>query len=255
MPQASNLLDCDRVAHRFFTRDGGVSSGVYASLNCGSGSDDDPEDVTKNQRRAVQMLAGKDMPLCRCWQIHSADVAVVDEPWAADAPPKADAMVTNKPDIVLGILTADCAPVLFADERGGVIGAAHAGWKGAVGGVLGNTIAAMEALGAEKKCITAAVGPCIAQASYQVGEEFYQQFVEANTLYGTFFKTSDEDAYYQFDLAGFVKHLLMQSGLQNVSALDMDTYSDEAQFFSYRRKTHRNEADYGRQLSAIMLKP
>ncbi|MCI5049498.1 MAG: peptidoglycan editing factor PgeF [Rickettsiales bacterium] len=246
----SNLLTSDSGAHGFFTRAGGVSEGIYASLNCGSGSDDNPEHVKENQQRIVSALGGE--ALCRCYQVHSAVVETVEAPW--DALPKADAMVTNKPNIVLGILTADCAPVLFADHKAGVVGAAHAGWKGAIGGVLENTITAMEALGAKRESIAAAIGPCIAQGSYEVGAEFYAQFVEQSSLYGTFFKESEKADHFLFDLEGFVGHRLAQSGLQNVDALGIDTYSDEQRFFSYRRKTHRDEPDYGRQLSAIMLK-
>jgi len=252
---AHNLEAESAIAHGFFTREGGVSEGVYASLNCGLGSNDQRAAVLENMRRVAETLDHRDTPICRLYQIHSADVVTVTEPWDNQTPPEADAMVTDRAGVILGVLTADCAPVLFADVRAGVIGAAHAGWKGAIAGVLENTVAAMEALGAERSRIVAAVGPCIAQASYEVGEDFYGQFAERSALYGTFFQAADAEGRYRFDLAGFVRHRLAQSGLQKIEVLGMDTYSDERRFFSFRRKTHRDEADYGRQLSAIMLRP
>ena len=230
-----------------------MSEGIYAGLNCGPGSNDNPEHVQENLRRAKQRLAGKEVALCRCSQIHSADVITVDEPWPAHQPPKADALVINKPNVMIGVLTADCGPILFADPQAGVVGAAHAGWKGAIGGVLENTIAAMEAIGASKSRIQAAVGPCISQQSYEVSQAFYDQFVAQQAVYGTFFRESPKPDHYQFDLPGFIRHRLLQSGLHNVEVLAKDTYSDEAQFFSFRRTTHRGEPDYGRQLSAIMI--
>lgn len=251
---APNLLAHRNIAHGFFTRQGGVSEGIYASLNCGSGSKDNAEHVRENQRRAVVALAGEEVAFCKLHQIHSSDVVIVDEPWGSGESFKADAMVTNRPDIVLGILTADCAPVLFADAKAGVVGAAHAGWKGAIGGICERTIESMEAIGANREDIVAAIGPCIAQDSYEVGEEFLARFMMEHPLYGTFFTESERAAHFRFDLEGFVLHVLSQSGLHNVQALAMDTYSDETQFFSYRRTTHRGEPDYGRQLSAIMLK-
>lgn len=254
MITANNLAEQEGIAHGFFTRQGGVSGGVYAGLNCGPGSNDNPSHVQENISRAVLALAGHTVPLCRCSQIHSADVITVEQPWSPNQPPKADALVTKQHEIVIGVLTADCGPILFADTEAGVVGAAHAGWKGAIGGVLENTIAAMEALGARKANIVAALGPCIAQASYEVGPEFYGQFVQKQMLYGTFFRESAKQDHYLFDLAGFIRHQLLQSGLHNVEVIGKDTYSDEAQFFSFRRTTHRGETDYGRQLSAIMLK-
>ncbi len=241
------------IPHGFFTREGGVSEGIYASLNCGPGSADDPQAVRENRRR-VAAYFGNDAGLVTLYQIHSPQVITVDKTWDMRDPPQADAMVTNRPGIILGVLTADCGPVLFADERAGVVAVAHAGWKGAISGVLDNTIEAMETLGAQRKAIHAAIGPCIAQESYEVGPEFYQQFIGQNTLYGTFFTPSQKSDHYLFDLARFIRHRLTQSGLQDVELLAMDSYHDEARFFSYRRATHRGEADYGRQISAIMLK-
>ncbi len=250
---AYNLAAMDGIAHGFFGRQGGVSGGIYGSLNCGSGSADAADDVRENQRRAIVALAGKETDFCKLYQIHSPDVIMVDEVWDRTDPPKADAMVSARRELVLGILTADCAPVLFADAQAGVIGAAHAGWKGALAGVCENTIVAMEKLGAKRSQIAAAIGPCIAQDSYEVGAEFIAAFMMQHALYGTFFVESDKPDHFRFDLEGFVLHQLSQSGLQNVQALGMDTFSDEESFFSYRRKTHRGEPDYGRQLSAIML--
>lgn len=263
MWQASNrLAECDGIAHGFFTRQGGVSEGIYASLNCGPGSDDNLNHVNENRRRVMEALDASDASLCTLHQIHSDQVICARAPWHDSARPKADAMVSNKPDKALGILTADCGPVLFADPKSRVIGAAHAGWRGAFGGVLENTIAAMEGLGAQREHIIAAIGPCIAQDSYEVGAEFYDHFTSAYALYGTFFKASShskkilkqvQDDRYYFDLSGFIEHRLAQSGLQHIEPLAMDTYEDETRFFSYRRTTHKGEADYGRQISVIML--
>lgn len=249
---STKLTDIPGIAHGFFTREGGVSEGIYTGLNCGPGSGDDPAAIIENRRRLMEELANDSLPLCTLYQIHSPDVVTVHEPWEIGSPPKGDAMVTDRPEIAIGISTADCGPVLFCDPEARVIGAAHAGWKGAIGGVLENTIAAMEALGAQRSRIIAAIGPCIAQDSYEVGEEFYRRFVEENPLYGTFFREGMESKYY-FDLPGFICHRLSQSGLQPIDSLAMDTYSDPA-FFSYRRTTHANEPDYGRQVSAIMIR-
>ncbi len=245
----SNILSHGQVRHGFFTREGGVSEGIYAGLNCGPGSDDNPDHVQQNRTKAAQALQGR---LCTLYQIHSADVITVDSPW--DTPPKADAMVTKTPDIMLGILTADCAPILFADGHAGVVGAAHAGWKGAIGGVIEHTVQAMEALGAERAHIAAAVGPCIAQDSYEVGPEFFATFIEADKAFDAFFRPASQSQKYYFDLSGFVMQRLRESGLSATETLAMDTYADEQRFFSYRRTTKRGEADYGRQLSAIMMK-
>lgn len=252
--QFPSWADDAQIAHGFFTRQGGVSSGIYASLNCGTGSQDDKKSVHENIRRAMADMGGSPDRFCKLWQIHSADVITAAAPWKLQDAPKADAMVTRERGVVLGILTADCGPVLFADRTAGVVGAAHAGWKGAIGGVLENTVAAMEALGAKRANIGAVLGPCIAQESYEVGPEFYAQFAEAHALYGTFFRPSTKADHFLFDLAGFIRHRLLACGLQEAAVLAMDTYADETQFFSYRRTTHRGEPDYGRQLSAIMLR-
>lgn len=253
-----------RATHGFFSREGGVSEGVYASLNCGPGSEDAPENIAQNRARCAGVFGVGPEALLTCYQIHSPDVLTVHAPFTER--PKADALVTNTPGLMLGILTADCAPVLFADAQAGVIGAAHAGWKGAIGGVLENTLASMEALGAVRERIAAVVGPCIQQRSYEVGEEFKERFVGEHPDYASFFALGPDYAArgvpcggtppenkFHFDLPGFVMHRLQAAGLKHATNLAMDTVSDEARFFSYRRKTLRNEPDYARQLSAIAL--
>lgn len=236
------------VVHGFFTRNGGVSQGVYASLNCGPGSDDDPAAVAENRRRAVHMLTGRPLPLVTCYQIHSPVCLTVDAPWPDDARPQADALATRTPGLVLGILTADCAPVLLLDPEARVIGAAHAGWKGAVGGVLASTVAAMESLGATRARIRAVVGPCIAQDSYEVGEDFRERFGPQSEA---FFRADGNR--WRFDLKGFCRAGLERLGLAAVNVLANDTCFEEDSFFSYRRKCLRGEPDYGRQLSAICI--
>ncbi len=240
------------IPHGFFTRHGGVSTGLYQSLNCGPGSDDKKEAVVENRRRAPRHLAGAEAPLATLYQIHSGKVVVADQPFPLDNLPKADALVSNTKGLVIGVLTADCAPVLFADTRAGVIGAAHAGWRGVLAGILENTIGAMESLSADRKNILAAIGPCIAKASYEVGQDFYHPFISADPCYGDFFSPGQKDKHF-FDLEGFVKMRLHAAGLDEVSALSLDTYREEQEFFSYRRTCHKKEADYGRQLSAICL--
>ena len=250
---SKKLSDLSTIAHGFFTRKGGVSEGIYASLNCGPGSNDDPSVVSENRRRVLEMLNAEDASLCTLYQIHSADVVAARVPWSRDSMPKADAMVSNVPNMMLGILTADCGPVLFADEKAGVVGAAHAGWKGAVGGVLANTISAMESMGAKREQITAVLGPCIAQESYEVGPEFYETFMQSDGSFHEHFESTAKGKYL-FDLAGFIVRRLTESGLQQIESLGMNTYALEDEFFSYRRTTHKGEADYGRHISVIMLK-
>jgi len=241
------------VAHGYFGRRGGVSSGVYSSLNCGPGSNDDPALVAENRRITASIISGRrDTPLLSCYQIHSANVVVATNDWGEDRP-QADAMVTTHPGLILGILTADCTPVLFADEKAGVIGAAHAGWKGALGGVLGNTIEAMEKLGAARCNIKAAIGPTIHQPSYEVGPDFLQTFASSNPEYTRFFLAGADNAHKQFNLAGFVENQLKKAGISAIWNAGIDTYKS-ADHFSYRRTTHKREPDYGRQLSAIMLR-
>lgn len=239
------------VAHGFLGRRGGVSTGATAGLNVGLGSADDPAAVAENRRLAAEAVlpGGR---LVTAFQVHSAEVVTVSEPWEDDARPHADALVTDRPGLLLGILTADCAPVLFADAQAGVVGAAHAGWKGAIGGVTDATITAMERLGARRDRIVAAVGPCIARASYEVDDRFLTTFAAADAANERFFAPGRE-RHHQFDLEAYVVHRLAAAGLSRIEALGLDTYADEARFFSFRRATHRGEADYGRQVSVIGL--
>jgi YfiH family protein len=241
-----------RVAHGFFGRKGGVSTGLYDSLNCGPGSGDERTSVIENRRRATAALS-PDTALVTLYQVHGAAAVVVSEPWAIGDNPKADAMATNKGGIALGILTADCAPILLADANAHVIGAAHAGWGGTLAGVAESVIAAMERLGARRERICAAIGPCISQASYEVGPEFKPRFIASDAANERFFAPSKRAGHWQFDLPGYVAHRLRQSGIATVEVAPACTYAAETEYFSYRRTTHRKEADYGRQLSAIML--
>lgn len=238
------------LTHGFFGREGGVSAGIYASLNCGPGSKDDPAHVASNRARVAGALGMRPDRLCTLYQIHSAAVQVVEQPWEG-TPPQADAMVTKTPGVLLGILTADCAPMLFADVQAGVIGAAHAGWKGAVGGVVENTVTAMESLGAERERIVAVVGPTIAQASYEVGAEFIARFAAEDQA--RFFVPAARAEHYQFDLPGFVVQSAQRAGIAQVESLGLDTCANPTQYFSYRRTTLAGEPDYGRQISSIAL--
>lgn len=240
--------------HAFFGRTGGVSTGLYAGLNCGPGSDDDPAAVSENRRIAATYLSGTpDTPVLSCYQVHGNTVEFATADWQTDRP-KADAMVTRTPGLILGILTADCTPVLFEDAEAGVIGAAHAGWKGALGGVTDSTIHLMETHGARRSRIRAAVGPTIHQQSYEVDAGFRDRFLDAAPAFDAFFIAGKDADHFQFDLPGFVIMRLERAGIESVWHADTDTYTSE-DHFSYRRTTHRNEADYGRQLSAIILKP
>lgn len=243
--------------HGFFGREGGVSTGQYASLNIGPGSDDVPESIAENRRRIREAilpgchLAGGD--LVTLYQIHSADVVTVKAPIAHDTRPEADALVTKTPGLLLGILTADCVPVLFADLDAGVIGAAHAGWKGAINGVTDNTIAAMEALGADRRRIVAALGPCIARASYEVSDAFAIPFLEQNPAHEQFFNDARRTGHLMFDIAGYVLARLGAAGIRKAEWVGADTCADEQRYFSYRRSTLRGEPGYGRQMSVIGL--
>jgi hypothetical protein len=240
------------IAHGFFGRTGGVSTGIYESLNCGPGSGDDRAHVIENRRRVAARL---DTPhLLTLSQVHSPKVVMVTEPWPLGTGTEADAMVTDRTGIALGILTADCAPVLFADAQAGVIGAAHAGWKGALGGVLEATLDAMEALGAQRMRIAAAIGPCISQANYEVGPEFLTRFAAADSAHTRFFVPSDRTEHHRFDLEGFVADRLVRAGVDKIEALRACTYGRAADFFSFRRTTHNRETDYGREISAIVLR-
>lgn len=242
-----------RIRHGFFTREGGVSAGLYASLNCGYGSADDPDAVTENRRRAAARLGVEADRLSTVHQVHSPTCVVVEAPFARGAAPKADAMATRVRGLALGILTADCAPVLFADAEAGVVGAAHAGWKGAVGGVIDATVEAMVGLGAERRRIAAAVGPCIARHSYEVGPEFPAPFLAAEPADADLFAPSTRAGHHMFDLPGYVARRLARAGVTRVEVAPHDTVSQADWFFSYRRSVLRGEPDYGRELSAIVL--
>lgn len=239
----------DGVPHGFLGRGGGVSTGDVAGLNVGLGSGDDPALIAENRRRAADAVA-PGARLVTVYQVHSADCVTVVDPWPETERPRADALVTDRPGLLLGILTADCAPVLFADREAGVIGAAHAGWKGAIGGVTDATVAAMERLGAERSRIVAAIGPCIAQPSYEVDEAFRQRFLAAGAENGTHF-ASGAPGHWQFDLEGYVAARLAAAGIGAVERLGLDTYAAPQRFFSYRRACHRGEAAYGRQIALI----
>ncbi len=250
--QAQNLGDDPDIEHGFFGRGGGVSTGIYKSLNCGPGSNDRRDAVISNRDTALGELA-PNAALVTLHQVHSATVVTVSEPWAPREGPKADAMVTDQPEIALGILTADCAPVLFADARAKVIGAAHAGWKGALAGVTDATIVAMEALGADRSRIAAAIGPCISQQNYEVGPEFRDTFLAAGDENAQFFIASDKAAHFRFDLESYVVHRLKAAGIGNIEPMSACTYARESEFFSFRRATHHSEPDYGREMSLIVL--
>ena len=237
------------IAHAFFGRAGGVSSGVYASLNCGPGSRDDAAAVAENRARAVRELE-PGAKLVSLAQIHSAQVHTVGPDWDFMVRPEGDGLATATPGIMLAILTADCAPVLFADAQAQVIGAAHAGWKGALAGVLENTLAAMEKLGARKERVIAAIGPAISQANYEVGADLRDRFGPGDAR---FFVPSDRPGFFRFDLPLYVAHRLRLAGVGRVDDLGLCTYPPENGFFSYRRTTHHGEADYGREISAIVL--
>lgn len=245
--------DLAGVRHGFLTRCGGVSRGIYASLNCGPGSGDDRAAVLENRRRAMAALDAAETPLCTVHQVHSPDAVTVSAPWELGEGPKADAMVTDRPGVALGILTADCAPVLFVDAKAGVVGAAHAGWRGAIGGVLGATVEAMEALGAERSRIAAGVGPCIGRTAYEVGPEFPAPFLEQAADNQDFFQAAARPGHFLFDLRGYIARQLKRLSVGDAHALPCDTYTEEQRFFSYRRACHRGEGDYGRLLSAILL--
>lgn len=236
--------------HGFFTRKGGASSGVFAGLNCGYGSSDQHDIVTINRERVARFLDVAPDHLVGVHQVHSADAVTVSGPQAQI--PKADGLVTATKGIALGILTADCQPVLFADQTAGVIGAAHAGWKGALDGILEATIAQMEQLGAKRASISAVIGPSISQRNYEVGPEFYQSFVDADPRYARFFFQGQTDRYH-FDLPGFGLHKLAQSGVRQAAWTRHCTYADPDRFFSYRRSVHQKQADYGRLIAAIRL--
>jgi hypothetical protein len=254
-PLQSQALDGDGVVHGFFGRQGGVSSGIFTSLNCGYGSGDDKQAVCENRTRVATWLGTREEQVLTLFQIHSADAVHVTTTWVRGEGPKADAMVTTMRGVALGVLAADCAPILLADEKAGVIGCAHSGWKGAINGVGESVVGFMERLGASRSRIRAAVGPCIGQQSYEVGPEFQARFMEHDAANARYFVRSARAAHWQFDLPGYVTTRLKALGLAAVEALNVCTYAHEDAYFSFRRTTHRAEGDYGRNISAIMLKP
>ncbi len=249
---AQNLAALPGLAHGFFTRRGGTSSGIYAALNCGPGSDDTPGDVAKNRELVTQTLGARE--LLTLYQIHSASAVVVDAPLPANQPrPRADALVTRAPGLALGALSADCTPVLFADPEARIVAAAHSGWRGATGGILEATIDAMVNLGAARSAIRAAVGPCINQSAYEVGHDFKARILSLSPEYETFFTTFELNGKPHFDLPGFVAAKLQRAGLHHIEMKAKCTWAHPEQFFSYRRTRANNETDYGRQISAIVL--
>jgi polyphenol oxidase len=249
----AETLKHPRLTHGFFTRGGGTSTGLFASLNCGLGSGDDLEAVQRNRGTVARQLGVQDARLITAHQVHSRDCIVVDQPWSTDARPKVDAMVTSKRGIAIGVLTADCAPVLFADPEAGVVGAAHAGWKGALSGVTDATIEQMEKQGAVRSRITAVIGPTISQANYEVGPEFINAFASESKGNEQFFKPSMKSGHHMFDLPGYLIRRLRDATIGSVTNLALCTYADETRFYSFRRATHRNETDYGRLIAAIAL--
>lgn len=253
MLQAAALAGLGGIRHGFFTRSGGVSQGVYATLNGGVGSKDRPESITENRNRMADALGVQPDRFLSAYQIHSPDVVTVETPWPHDQRPKADAMVTKTPGIALGISTADCGPVLFADARERVIGAAHAGWRGALTGVLEATIAAMEKIGADRKRIVVALGPMIRQTNYEVGPEFVARFRDADEGNVKFFAPSERNGHAMFDLAGYAAMRLERAGIETIEDLRLCTYAEPERFFSYRRMTKLGETDYGRHINAIAL--
>jgi len=241
------------IRHAFFTRAGGVSSGLYATLNGGVGSQDDAGKVVENRARMAAALAVEPQRLLTAYQTHSPKVVVAEAPWTTENRPQADAVVTRMRALAIGVTTADCGPVLFADPHAGVIGAAHAGWRGALTGVIETTVAAMERLGAAPGQIRAAIGPMIRQSNYEVGPDLVARFRAEDAAASRFFAPARRDGHAMFDLAGYIAVRLKRAGITAVEDVALCTYADPEQFFSYRRTTHRAEADYGRHVNAIAL--
>lgn len=251
--RAECLAGLEGVSHGFFTRRGGVSQGLYGALNCGLGSRDDPRHVRENRSRVALALGAPEAPVLTLHQVHSATALIVEGPFPAGPPPRADALVTRTRGLVLGALAADCTPVLLADPRARIVGAAHAGWRGALAGVLESTIAAMEQLGARRGRIRAVIGPCINQPAYEVGAEFEAEFLAADPRNARFFTRGGGGPRARFDLPGYAEARLGRAGLDVVERRSLCSHQNESLFFSYRRATQRREPDYGRQISAIVL--
>jgi YfiH family protein len=253
MLQATSLATLPRIHHAFFTRSGGVSQGVYASLNGGVGSNDAPEKIAENRARMAAALGVKPDRLLTAYQIHSPDVVVAEEPWTRENRPRADAIVTRVPHLAIGVSTADCGPLLFADSEAGVIGAAHAGWRGALTGVIEATVAAMEQLGADRERIVGALGPTIRQPNYEVGPEFVERFHAADASNSRFFSPAKRQGHAMFDLSGYIIERIRRAGIVDFEDLGLCTYAEPERFFSYRRTTQTGEPDYGRHINAIAL--
>jgi YfiH family protein len=253
MLQAQSLTNLPGVRHAFFTRAGGVSKGIYESLNSGVGSNDKPENVNENRARMAASLGVTADRFLTAYQIHSPTVTVAETPWSAADRPRADAIVTRTPGLAIGVSTADCGPVLMTDPEARVIGAAHAGWRGALTGVIEAAVAAMETLGAKRNRIVAAVGPMIRQPNYEVGQDLLDRFVAAEPDNVRFFAPAQRPGHRMFDLAGYVVSTLQRAGIERIEDIGHCTYADPAQFYSYRRATHRAEPDYGRHVNAIVL--
>jgi YfiH family protein len=251
--QARSLASLAGIRHAFFTRAGGVSGGVYATLNSGIGSHDSPDNVATNRAHMAAAIGVAPDRLLTCYQIHSPDVVVAEAPWGPQERPRADAIVTRARGLAIGVSTADCGPVLLADPAARVIGAAHAGWRGALAGVTDAAIAAMERLGATRSRIVAALGPMIRQPSYETGSDLRARFMAADTANARFFAPAARDGHYMFDLAGYIAARLAAAGIGQIEDVGACTYADPERFFSYRRSTHRNEPDYGRHVNAIVL--
>ena len=250
-----DLLNQDPgIRHAFFTREGGISGGLFASLNCGFGSGDAVETVARNRASAMERLGFSPDHLVTCYQVHSTTVVTVEKPWPRDAAPRADGLVTRGSGIALGILTADCAPVLFEDASANVIGAAHGGWRGALGGILEATLDRMEALGAKRARIRAGIGPSIAQASYEVGPEFPLPFLANDPASVAYFAPALRTGHFMFDLPGYIERRLVRAGVASIERAAHDTAAEDTRFFSYRRACVRGEPVYGRALSVIALR-
>jgi YfiH family protein len=253
MLQATSLSKLTGIRHGFFTRTGGVSQGVYATLNGGVGSNDAPDKVTENRARMASALGVPPDHLLTAYQIHSSDVVVADKPWNKENRPRADAIVTRTPHLAIGVSTADCGPLLFVDTEARVIGAAHAGWRGAFTGVIEATITAMEKLGADRARIAAALGPTIRQPNYEVGPEFVERFLAADRDNERFFAPSERAGHAMFNLTGFIADRIQRAGIVAFEDLGLCTFAEPERFFSFRRTTKRNEPDYGRHINAIAL--